>query len=93
MTLLAVALAAVSAVPVASAASQAKTITVHGTGIVNSVPTPAEFTFGVTTSGKTARAALAANGAEMTKVIGVLKEPGHRGRRHPDRGDLALAEP
>jgi uncharacterized protein len=55
---------------------QAKTITVHGTGIVNSVPTQAEFTFGVTATGRTARAALAANAGEMTKVIGALKGQG-----------------
>ncbi len=71
-----VAAAAAVAVPVVSAAREARTITVHGTGIVNSVPTQAEFTFGVTADGKTATAALAANAGELTKVIGVLKGQG-----------------
>ena len=64
------------AAPASFAAAQAKTITVHGTGSVSSVPTRAEFTFGVTANGKTATAALAANAKAMTTLIAVLKARG-----------------
>ena len=66
---------AVLAAPVSSAATP-RTITVHGSGIVETVPTRADFTFGVSANGETATAALAANGAKMNKVIGALKNRG-----------------
>lgn len=72
---LAVAIAGLAA-STAAAHSQAKTITVNGTGIVNSVPNQAEFTFGVTTTGKTATAALATNGTAMNKLIAAIKAQG-----------------
>lgn len=53
-----------------------RTITVNGTGIVTSVPNQADFTFGVSTNGGTATAALTANAKQMSKVIGVLKALG-----------------
>jgi uncharacterized protein YggE len=59
-----------------SAASPARTITVTGTGTVTTVPDRAEFSFGVTSQARTASAALAANAAEMRKVIAALKDAG-----------------
>src|SRR5579862_9014402 len=60
----------------ASPAAAARTITVHGTGIVTSVPTSAVFTFGVSSEGATAAGALAANSRQMNKVITALKAKG-----------------
>jgi uncharacterized protein len=57
-------------------ASSARTITVTGSGAVTTVPNQAAFSFGVTTQGRTASAALAENGAEMRKVIAALKAAG-----------------
>ena len=51
-------------------------ITVNGTGSVKTVPNRAEFSFGVTSTGKTASAALRANSAEIAKVIAALKTAG-----------------
>ena len=51
-------------------------ITVTGTGIVNTVPDRAEFSFGVHTESATAAAALGANGALMTKVIDAIEKAG-----------------
>jgi uncharacterized protein YggE len=67
--------AALVFVPVASGATP-RTITVNGTGIVSTVPTRADFTFGVSANGATATAALGANSAQMTKVIAALKAHG-----------------
>jgi len=53
-----------------------RTITVDGSGIVNSVPDRAQFSFGVTATAKTASAALAADAAQMTRVIDALKTHG-----------------
>lgn len=63
------------AVPVA-AAGGGRTITVSGTGIVTTVPNQAEFSFGVSTTGKTAQEALSANAARMNGVIAALKRLG-----------------
>jgi uncharacterized protein YggE len=63
------------AAPVSSAAT-GRTITVHGTGIVKTTPTNADFTFGVAANGSTATAALSANAAKMNKVIDALKQRG-----------------
>jgi uncharacterized protein YggE len=54
----------------------ARTITVTGSGSVTVVPNRASFTFGVTTQGRTAAAALAENATEMRKVIAALKDAG-----------------
>jgi uncharacterized protein YggE len=51
-------------------------ITVTGTGTVTTVPNRAEFSFGVTSEGRTAAAALAANAAEMRRVIAALRGAG-----------------
>lgn len=59
-----------------ASAAPARTITVNGTGIVTSVPNEAQFTFGVSTTGKTARAALGSNAARMTKVIAAIEAQG-----------------
>jgi uncharacterized protein YggE len=69
------ALAAAIALPVSSAAAPG-TITVHGTGIVETTPTTADFTFGVSANGSTATAALSANAAKMNKVIDAVKNRG-----------------
>jgi uncharacterized protein YggE len=69
-------IAVLAAAALAGTASAARTITVHGTGIVSSVPTNAVFTFGVSTDGATAAGALAANGRQMTRVIAALKAKG-----------------
>jgi uncharacterized protein YggE len=68
--------AALAAACLAGPASAVRTITVHGTGIVSSVPTSAAFTFGVSTDGATAAGALAANSRQMTRVIAALKAKG-----------------
>jgi uncharacterized protein YggE len=59
-----------------SAAAEAGGITVQGTASVEVVPDRAELTFGVESQGDTARAALAANAAEIRKVIAALKAAG-----------------
>ena len=51
-------------------------ITVQGTGTVTSVPDRAQLSFGVESQGETAKAALAANAAEMRRVIAALKAAG-----------------
>ena len=69
-----VALAAAAASSAAAAAP--RTITVNGTGIVNTVPDQAQFTFGVSVTGPTARAALTANAARMNRLIAAVKAKG-----------------
>jgi uncharacterized protein len=56
-----------------SAAAEAGGITVQGTGSVATAPDRAELSFGVETQGTTAKAALAANAAEMRRVIAAVK--------------------
>jgi len=68
--------AAALLVPAAASAASPRTITVNGSGMVETVPTQADFTFGVSALGGTATAALHANAAEMTKVIAALKAHG-----------------
>jgi hypothetical protein len=53
-----------------------RTITVQGTGLVTTVPDEAQFTFGVSTTARTAKAALGANGARMNRLIAALKAAG-----------------
>src|SRR5919109_1162406 len=62
--------------PAASPGIGTRTITVTGTGTVSAVPDRAEFSFGVTTEARTATQALAANSADMRKVIDALKGAG-----------------
>ncbi len=73
-----VAIVAAVALPGAasSAAAEEGGITVQGTASVTSVPDRAGLSFGVESQGATARAALAANAAEMRKVIAALKAAG-----------------
>ena len=59
-----------------SAAAEAGGITVTGSAAVTSVPDRVELSFGVETQGQTAKAALAANAAEMRKVIAAVKAAG-----------------
>jgi uncharacterized protein YggE len=51
-------------------------ITVTGTGEVRQTPDRASLTFGVQTEGETAKAALAANSAAMSRLIAALKAAG-----------------
>ena len=62
-----------------SAASDPGGITVIGTASVESVPDRAELSFGVESQGASAKAALAANAAEMRKVIAAVKAAGGAG--------------
>jgi uncharacterized protein YggE len=57
-------------------AAPQRTITVSGTGIVTTVPNEAQFTFGVSTTAPSARAALTANAARMNRLIASLKAAG-----------------
>jgi len=52
------------------------TVSVTGAGVVTAVPDRAEISAGVETRAATARAALAANGAAMQKVIDALRANG-----------------
>ncbi len=54
------------------------TVTVSGSASVSAVPGRATFSFGVDSRADTARAALAANGKEMRKVIDAVKAGGGR---------------
>lgn len=77
LLLLAVVLTAVALPGAAtSAAADAGGITVQGTASVTSAPDRAELSFGVESQGDSARAALAANAAEMRKVIAALRSAG-----------------
>jgi uncharacterized protein YggE len=73
-----VALAGVGRPEVAGGASDEPRggITVTGTGRVSTVPDEAEFSLGVTTTGSTAREALATNSARMRQLIEALKAAG-----------------
>lgn len=71
-----VALAAAAAAASPAAAATPRTITVNGTGIVNTVPDQAQFAFGVSVTGPTARAALTANAARMNRLIAAVKAKG-----------------
>lgn len=53
-----------------------RSVTVTGTGIVKARPDTAHITTGVTTEADTARAALDANTAAMTRIVAGLKEAG-----------------
>jgi uncharacterized protein len=75
------ALAAVAAVVLAgtapaAAGDPADGITVQGTASVSAVPDRAELHVGVESQGATARAALAANAAEMRRVLAALRSAG-----------------
>jgi uncharacterized protein len=61
---------------VSAAAAAQHTIVVAGNGSVSAVPDRAQVSFGVSTSAKSASAALRGNAAEMAKVIAALKGQG-----------------
>ena len=69
-------LCSVLAVPTAAIADTTGTISVTGSATVNVVPDLATLSLGVTTSGDTAAAAMAANSAAVTAVIARLKAAG-----------------
>ena len=56
--------------------SPSRSITVSGTGSVTATPNQAVFTFGVSTTAKTAAQVLAANSAGMRKLIDALEAAG-----------------
>jgi uncharacterized protein YggE len=60
----------------ASSAATQHSIVVTGNGSVSMVPDRAQLSFGVSSGGKTASAALHANAAEMTRVITAVKAQG-----------------
>ena len=60
----------------AAAAEATGAITVGGTGTVSAAPDRATLSFGVETRGSTARAALAANGGEMRRLLAALRAAG-----------------
>jgi uncharacterized protein len=60
----------------AAAEVEAGGITVQGTASIDSIPDRAVFSFGVESQGETARAALAANAAEMRRVLAALRAAG-----------------
>ncbi|HEX3686042.1 MAG TPA: SIMPL domain-containing protein [Gaiellaceae bacterium] len=57
-------------------AASGRTVTVTGTGSVESVPNRAGFSVGVSSDGSTARAALAANADKASNVIEALRAAG-----------------
>jgi hypothetical protein len=59
-----------------SSAAIQRSIVVMGHGSVSTVPDRAQLSFGVSSTAKTASAALRANAAEMTKVIAAVKAQG-----------------
>src|SRR5262245_40687885 len=59
-----------------AAAAAQHTIVVSGNGSVSTAPDRGQASFGVSTTAKTASAALRGNAAEMTKVISALKGQG-----------------
>jgi uncharacterized protein len=77
LTIMALAvLAAAAAAATDAAAAPQRTITVQGTGIVTTVPNQAQFTFGVSTTGTTARAALTGNSTRMNRLIAAIEKQG-----------------
>src|SRR3954449_13019354 len=69
-------LAFAAAVARPAAAATPRTITVQGSGIVLTVPDEAQFSFGVSVTGSTAKAALTANARRMNTLIAALKRAG-----------------
>jgi uncharacterized protein len=63
-----------------SPAPSGRGITVTGTGTTQAVPDEASFSFGVESTGATARAAQAANAERMAGVVAALKGAGIAGR-------------
>jgi uncharacterized protein len=61
-----------------SAAGETGGITVQGTASVDTIPDRAVISFGVESQAETARAALAANAAEMRRVLAALRSAGAR---------------
>lgn len=60
------------------AAVGSDSVTVAGVGSVKAVPDEATFSFGVEARGRTAQAAIAANAAQMEKLIAALRQAGAR---------------
>jgi uncharacterized protein len=62
--------------PATSAAEPSGSITVQGTGTIESVPDRAQMSFGVETHADAAKAALGANASEMRRLIAALESAG-----------------
>lgn len=60
------------------ASDDGDSITVSGVGSVESTPNESQMSFGVESRGATARAAIAANGDAMRRVINALRQAGGR---------------
>ena len=58
--------------------SDSDSVTVFGVGSVKDAPDEANFSFGVETRGRTAQAAISANGTQMEKLVAALRQAGAR---------------
>jgi uncharacterized protein YggE len=76
LTLAAAVIAAAAFAAGAGAAAAAREITVSGSGIATTVPDEAQFSFGVTVTGPTAKAALTADARKMNALIAAVKAEG-----------------
>ena len=66
-------------------------IEVTGEGAVSAAPDFARVTLGVTTAGKDAGEAMAANAKAANALVALIKSEGVAPRRHPDLGDVDFA--
>jgi uncharacterized protein YggE len=73
------ALAAAGILTAGASAMPSRSITVNGTGIITTVPNQVAFSFGVSTTGRTAQEALSANARLMSRVIAALGRLGLHG--------------
>jgi uncharacterized protein YggE len=76
LTSLIAALLAGAVAAAGASAAPLRTITVNGSGIITTVPNEADFSFGVSVTASTAKAALAANATRMNAVIAAIKKQG-----------------
>src|SRR5262249_48510214 len=76
MKLAAVLLALAALAAPAALAASPRAITVNGAGMVSTTPNQGDFSYGVTTTGGTASAALSSNARLMNRVIAALKAHG-----------------
>jgi uncharacterized protein YggE len=66
-------------------------VEVTGEGSVNAPPDFARVALGVTTTGKTAGEAMAANANAANTLVSLIKSEGVRSLRHPDLGSVDFA--
>jgi uncharacterized protein YggE len=72
-------LAATGILTAGASAAPPRSITVNGSGIITTVPNQVAFSFGVSTTGRTAQEALGANARLMSRVIAALGRLGLHG--------------